>query len=104
LKIRITALTTKNSAVLFPQQALLRLINSSNLTVTSADGQTQIPLKGLSIDAIPTTIDGGLNSSLVVDLGANGLANGESLNIDLKSGIVTNGQYKLEFRIETIIQ
>jgi hypothetical protein len=104
LKIRITALTTKNSAVLFPQQALLRLINSSNLTVTSADGQTQIPLKGLTIDALPTTVDGGLNSSLFVDLGANGLANGESLNIDLKSGIVTNGQYKLEFRIETIIQ
>jgi len=104
LKIRITALTTKNSAVLFPQQAVLRLINSTNLTVTSADGQTSIPLKGLTIDAVPTTVDGGLNSSLVVDLGANGLANGDSLNIDLKSGIVTNGQYKLEFRIETITQ
>ena len=104
LRIRITALTTKNSAVVFPQQALLRLINSSDITVTSGDGQTTIPLKGLTIDAIPTTVDGGLNSTLLVNLGANGLADGESLNIDLKSGIVTNGQYKLEFRVETIIQ
>jgi len=101
LRLRIIVVTTKNSAVSFPQQAVLRQINSSDVTVTSIDGQRTFPLKGLTIETIPTTIDGGLNSTLTFDLGTNGLANGQSVNIDLKSGIVTNGQYRLEFRVET---
>lgn len=78
----------------------MRLINSSDITVTSIDGQRTFPLKGLTIENVPTTIDGGFNSSLTINLGPNGLANGDSLNVNLKSGIVTNGQYKLEFRAE----
>jgi hypothetical protein len=101
--LRITGLTTRNSAVIFPQQAIIRLINSADISVTSGNGQTTIPLKGLTIDAIPTTVDGGFNTSLTLNLGGNGLANGDSLNIDLKSGIVTNGQYRLEFTVEAVI-
>jgi hypothetical protein len=100
IRLRITAITTKNSAVIFPQQAVLRAINSSDISVTSADGQTTIPLKGITIESVPSTVDGGLNTTLTINLGQTGLANGESLNIDLKSGIVTNGQYKLDFRVE----
>jgi pimeloyl-ACP methyl ester carboxylesterase len=103
LRLRITGLTTRNSAVIFPQQAIIRLINSADISVTSGNGQTTIPLKGLTIDAIPTTVDGGFNTSLTLNLGGNGLANGDSLNIDLKSGIVTNGQYRLEFTVEAVI-
>lgn len=102
LKLRITTITTKNSPVIFPQQAQLRLFNSGDISVTSADGQTTIPLRGLTVETVPTASDGGFNSSLTLDLGGNGLASGQSLNIDLKAGIVTNGQYKLEFRIETM--
>jgi hypothetical protein len=101
LRVRITAVTTKNSVVNFPQQAVLRLINSSDITVTSIDGLRTFPLKGLSIESVPTATDAGLNNTLTFDLGA-GLASGQSVNVNLKSGIVSNGQYKLEFRIETL--
>lgn len=100
LKLRITGITTKNSAVIFPQQAFLRVLNSADITVTGSEGQG-IPLRGIVLEPVPTT-GGGLNSSLTLDLGS-GLGNGESLNINLKTGIVTNGQYKLEFRVEKIV-
>lgn len=101
LKLRITGITTKNSAAIFPQQAVLRSINSADITVTSLDGLRTYPLKGLTIESVPTTVDAGLNSTLTFNLGA-GLANGESVNVDLKSGIVVNGLYRLEFRVEAI--
>lgn len=102
LKLRITTLTTKNSSVFFPQQAQLRLFNSTDVSVTSGDGQTTIPLRGLAVETVPTAGDDGFSSSLTLDLGPSGLAAGQSLNINLKGGIVTNGQYRLEFRVEAI--
>lgn len=102
LRLRITAITTKNSGKIFTQQAVLRALDSSGVTVTSADGQTNIPLKGIKVEPYPTATGGGMNSSLIIDLGTNGLANGESVNIDLKAGIITNGQYRLEFVGEAV--
>jgi hypothetical protein len=102
MRLRVTAITTKNSAVIFPTQALLKLLDTSDMTVMAADGVTEIELKGLTVNGVPNTVNGGLNSSYLVDLGPEGLAPGNAVNINLKAGIVTNGQYKLEFRFETV--
>jgi hypothetical protein len=72
------------------------------MTVSTADGSGQISLEGLAVQGVPTTVNGGLNSSYLIDLGPNGLAQGGALNINLKAGIVTNGTYKLEFRFEAV--
>lgn len=97
IRLRITALTTKNSAVIFPQQAFLRLLNSSDITVDVEGYPAEV--KGLTIEPAPSS-SGGLNSSLILNLGKKGLQPGQSLNFNLKTGIVTNGQYKLEIRAE----
>jgi hypothetical protein len=102
MRLRVTAVTTKNSAVIFPTQAVLRLLNTSDMTVMTADGNWEIELNGITVDGVPTTVNGGLNSSYLINLGPNGLLPDETVNINMKAGIVTNGQYKLEFRFETV--
>ena len=102
MRLRVTAITTKNSGVIFPTQALLKLLDTSDMTVMTANGVTEIELKGLTVDSVPNTVNGGLNSSYLIYLGSEGLAPGNAVNINLKAGIVTNGQYKLEFRFETV--
>lgn len=98
-RLRVIGVTTIGSPQVYTPQAIVRVLNSADITVTKADG-TQVPVKGLTIEAPPNQPQaGGLNTSLIVNLSAP-VNPGESINVDTIIGIVQSGRLVFNTAVE----
>lgn len=102
MRMRVIGITTIGSAPAYSPQAVLRALSSANITVTSADGQRQIAVKGITLEQPPIQINGGgLNSSFIINLDGS-LAAGDGVNVDVLLGIVANGRLVFNTQIESV--
>lgn len=103
LRFRVTDITTLGSPLtVAPPQADLRLVNSSDESVTTGLG-IPITVKGTTLEQPPTqTNGGGLNSSMNVELPGGGLANGQSIDVQFLLNVVQNGRYRFFVNVEAL--
>lgn len=105
LRIRILSLTTLNNRT--ASEADLRLVSSSDFTVTSADGTQTYAVKGLTLDVPPSspTLGGGINSTasvatitLATPLPAT--APGNTVNVEVKFAVQVRGDAGYVYAVE----
>ncbi|MFL6337316.1 MAG: DUF4214 domain-containing protein [Pyrinomonadaceae bacterium] len=98
LRFRVTDITTLNSPgyALGGAQADLRLINSSDDTVSPATTSGVTSVKGTTLDEPPDQAfgGGGLNTSVRVALPDDGLKPGQSVNVQFLLGVMQWGTYR----------
>jgi hypothetical protein len=82
----------------------LRALDSDSITVTLADGVTQVPVSGTFVEMPPNQPHGGaLNSSMAVgyiSLDGNTIADGESFNVQFLLGVQKTGTFRFYVNIE----
>ena len=103
IRFRVTDITTLGSPlVLAPPQADLRLVNSSDASITTSLG-IPITLKGTTLEQPPAqNIGGGLNSSMSVQLPNGGLGNGQTIDVQFLVNVVQNGRYRFFVNVEAL--
>jgi hypothetical protein len=106
LRFRITDITTLNTPGYSPggSQADMRVLNSSDFTVTITGGQ-QILVRGTTVETPPAqAMGGGLHSSLttgVISL-TQPLAPGQSIRVQFLLGVQQTGSFRFFFNIEAL--
>lgn len=103
LRFRVFDTTTLNSPGYSAggTQSDLRELNSIDTTVTLSDG-TSVPVKGTTVEGPSQPNGGGLSTSLLVILPANGLAAGQSVNVQFVLGVQQGGFYRFYVLNEAI--
>ena len=102
LRVRVVGITTIGSRQVYNPQAVDRVLNSADITVTKSDGST-VPVKGLTIETPPNQPQaGGYNTSLIVNLTAP-INPGESVNIDTTIGVVQSGRLVINTAVEAVL-
>jgi WD40 repeat protein/cell division septation protein DedD len=97
LRFRVTDITTLNSPgyALGGPQADLRLVNSTDDTVSPATASGVGAVKGTTLDEPPDqTLGGGLNTSVRVALPDGGLQPGQSVSVQFLLGVMQWGTYR----------
>ncbi|HEU4510624.1 MAG TPA: Ig-like domain-containing protein [Pyrinomonadaceae bacterium] len=108
LRFRICDVTTLNSPGYTPggAQADMRVLNSSDFTVTITGGQ-QVLVRGTTVDTPPAqSMGGGMHSSLqvgVITL-AQPLAPGQSIRVQWLLGVQQSGSFRFFVNVEALIQ
>jgi uncharacterized repeat protein (TIGR01451 family) len=101
LRLRVTDITTLNSPVALAPQADLRLINSQDQSILTTLGSVNI--KGTTLETpLIEGLGGGLNSSVTVTLAEEGLADGQSIDVELLLNVVQNGRFRFFVSIEAL--
>jgi hypothetical protein len=101
LQFRVIDITTLNSPVASGPQADLRLTTSGDTTAVTGLGT--VTVKGTSLYALPSQpLGGGLNSPVLVTLPDNGLAPGESINVQFLMNVIQNGKYRFYINVEAL--
>jgi len=103
LRFRVIDTTTLNSPGYSAggTQSDLRELNSIDTTVTLSDG-TSVPVKGTTVEGPSQPNGGGLSTSLLVILPANGLAAGQSVNVQFVLGVQQGGFFRFYVLMEAI--
>jgi hypothetical protein len=99
LRFRVTDITTLNSPgyALGGPQADLRLLNSSDETVSPATASGVAAVKGTTLDEPPDQPSGGgLNTSVRVALPADGLRPGQSISVQFLLGVTQWGTHRFD--------
>ena len=98
MRFRVEDISTLGNRA--PGEADLRVISSTDTTVTLPNGTTAI-VKGTTLDQPPSQPDGGgLNSSLSVALPSGGLVPGASINVQFLLNVVQpGGTYRFEIDV-----
>ncbi|PYS90143.1 MAG: hypothetical protein DMF64_15735 [Acidobacteria bacterium] len=103
LRFRVVDITTLNSPGFVSgggSQADLRVINSSDSTVTLTDLSTTT-LKGTTREVPPTqSSGGGLNSSMALTVPVS-IAPGNSVNVEFNLGVMQSGNYRFFINVES---
>jgi len=104
LRFRLYDLTTLNSPgyVAGGAQADMRVLNSSDITVTRSDGST-VTVRGTVVETPPDQPNGGgLNTILLLPLSDAGLRPGESISAQFLLGVQQNGYYRFYSVMEAL--
>lgn len=100
-RFRVTSLTTLGNTA--APRADGRAVSSDDATVTLADNVTTVPVKGMKVEQPPAqTSGGGMNSSFVVDLGAQGLAPGAYVDVQFAFGVMRGGNMSYQLAGEAL--
>lgn len=99
LRFRVVDITTQNTPVAVAPQADLRLVSSEDFTITTSLGT--LTVKGTILEQPPQQPDGGgLNSTVYVQLPQNGLAPGDSIDLQLLTNVAGAGRYRIFVNVE----
>lgn len=102
LRFRVVDLSTKGNEQ--ANQADLRAISSSDVSVTDTNGQS-VFLRGLTLgQAFDQPAGGGINSTLGVNsiTVSTPLAPGASINVEFRLGVMTNGNFRFFVNVEAV--
>jgi hypothetical protein len=94
LRFRLVDVTTLNTPNPGGAQADLRLLNSSDVVVTTSSGQ-QVTVRGTTVEQPPTQgLGGGLNTTGTVTLPGGSLASGASISVQFVLGVQQSGRFR----------
>ncbi len=106
LRLRFFELTTKPT---MPGVADARVINGISANVTRVSDNQSVPVSGLMLEPVPqpSTLPqqpqgGGINSSVVLQLGSEGLAANATVDVEFKFAIVQGGSFRFAAVVESL--
>jgi hypothetical protein len=115
LRFKIVDITTLNSPVTNPPQAILRALDSGSSAVISLSNPSPgACVQGTLVEQLPVQpLGGGVNSTYVVDLsgdattlcnddGVPGLSNGEGINVQWVLGVQQGGRFRFFVSVDAL--
>jgi len=101
LRFRVVNVTTLNTPVSVAPQADLRLVTSGDFAITTSFGS--LTVQGTVLEEPPAQpLGGGLNSSVTAFVPKDGLAPGDTIDVQFLLNVVKSGNYRIFVNIEAL--